>query len=100
MLTNNLTKKLCMFGFCMGIFASPLAIANNSIELNQDRTAGHDVIAKPQSQAAPGVASYTKNDLIYDKGDRQPHQRFIIKSTRKSVDKANFVPADLVGQGN
>lgn len=99
MLTSKLTKKIYVFGFCASIVASPLAIANNSIELNKDRSAGHGLIAKPQSTAPMGVAFYTKNDLIYDKGDRQTDQEFVAESTRKLVNKANAVPEDLIGQG-
>lgn len=99
MLKINLVKKVCVLGFFLSILASPLAIANNSIELNKDRSAGHGVIAKPQSHASMGVTLYTKYDLIYDKGDRQSDKAFVSKSTGKPLSKANFIPEDLIGQG-
>lgn len=37
MLLNNLTKKACLIGLCMGMAASPLALANDSILPNQAR---------------------------------------------------------------
>lgn len=36
MLFNNLTKKLCLIGLCMGMATSPLVYANNATVLNQD----------------------------------------------------------------
>lgn len=99
MLKINPVKKMCVLGFCLSILSSPLAIANNSIELNKDRSAGHGVIIKPQSHVSTRAALYTKNDLIYDKGDRQPDQEFMSKSTGKSFSKANVMPEDLIGQG-
>ncbi len=100
MLKINQMKSMCVLGFCLSILASPLAIANNSIELNKDRSAGHDVIVKPQSHAVQGGALYTKNDLLYDKGDRQTDQQFMVVKKHKTINKVKFSPADLVGQGN
>ncbi|QNI03910.1 hypothetical protein HXW73_13745 [Halomonas sp. SH5A2] len=37
MLTNYLTQKVCVIGLCVGMFASPLAFANNSSAINQAR---------------------------------------------------------------
>lgn len=37
MLLNNLTKKACLIGLCMGMAASPLAFANDSILPDQAR---------------------------------------------------------------
>lgn len=99
MLTTNLAQKMCMVGFCLSILASPLAIANNSIELNKDRSAGHGVIAKPESHATQEAALFTKNDLLYDKGDRKTDQQFMVDKN-ETIMKVNFSPADLVGQGN
>ena len=35
MLFNNLTKKVCLIGLCMGMATSPLVFANNATMLNQ-----------------------------------------------------------------
>lgn len=35
MLFNNLTKKVCLIGLCMGMATSPLVFANNATVLNQ-----------------------------------------------------------------
>ncbi len=100
MLKINQMKRMCALGLCLSILASPLAIANNSIEVNKDRSAGHGVIMKPQSHAVQGVALFIKNDLLYDKGDRQTDQQFMVDKKNKTIKKVNFSPADLVGQGN
>lgn len=99
MLFNNLAKKMCVMGLCMGIAASPLAFANNSIGLNKDRSAGHEVIVKPQSHATLRTDTFTKNDLLYDKGDRQTDQKFMTKKSEYSVKGTTTLePADLVIQ--
>ncbi len=124
MLFNNLAKKVCVIGLCLSVMASPLALANNSIELNQDRSAGHGLIAKPQSQktsaalvgnsielnqdrsAGHGVmakpqshttsvtAAYTQSDLLYDKGDRRTDQEFMAKVNGQSARATNYALAD------
>ncbi|AJY52963.1 MULTISPECIES: hypothetical protein [Halomonadaceae] len=86
----------------MGITASPLVFANNSIELNKDCSAGHAVIVKPQSQTSLRTDAFTKNDLLYDKGNRQSDQRFMEKITGSSSNVVSYKPEDLfhdVGDG-
>jgi hypothetical protein len=94
MLFNNLAKKVCVIGLCLSVMASPLALANNSIELNQDRSAGHGVMAKPQSHTTSVTAAYTQSDLLYDKGDRRTDQEFMAKVNGQSARATNYALAD------
>lgn len=68
MLFNELAKKTAVLSVAFGLVASPMAFAHTSIELNKDRSAGHDII-EPSSHNTSGPAQYSASDLIHDEGD-------------------------------
>ncbi|MEL7895347.1 hypothetical protein [Vreelandella neptunia] len=69
MLLKEMSQKLAIVGIAFCLVASPLAMAQSSIELNQDRTAGQDVIDKPESHAASKPSHVSASDLNHDEGD-------------------------------
>ena len=69
MLSKEMGKKLAVVAAAVGLIASPLAMAHSSIELNKDRSAGHNVIDKPTSHAPSNVANTSASDLNRDEND-------------------------------
>ncbi|MGQ7262963.1 hypothetical protein [Vreelandella sp. V005] len=70
MLLKEMGKKAAIVATAFSLIASPLAMANSSIELNQDRSAGQDVIDKPEShKTSNNEANISANDLTRDEGD-------------------------------
>lgn len=69
MLFKEVGKKVAIVGISFGLIASPLAMAQPSIELNQDRSVGSDVIDKPQSHWPSNDAQASPGDLNRDEGD-------------------------------
>ncbi|MFP3340906.1 hypothetical protein LG331_17210 [Vreelandella aquamarina] len=68
MLFKEFAKKTAVLGVAFGLVASPMAFAHTSIELNKDRSAGHDVV-QPSSHNTSGPAQYSGSDLTRDEGD-------------------------------
>jgi hypothetical protein len=62
-------KKIAIVGIAFGLIASPMVMAQSSIELNKDRSAGQNIIDKPESQATSDAASISADDLTRDEGD-------------------------------
>lgn len=69
MLSKEMGKKLAVVATAFGLLASPLAMANSSIELNKDRSAGQNVIDKPTSHKPSNAANASANDLNRDESD-------------------------------
>ena len=69
MLLKAMSQKLAIVGIAFGLVASPLAMAQSSIELNQDRTAGQGVIDKPESRAASKPSHVSAGNLNRDESD-------------------------------
>lgn len=69
MLSKEMGKKFAVVAAAVGLIASPLAMAHSSIELNKDRSAGHNVIDKPESHAPSNVANTSASDLNRDESD-------------------------------
>jgi|TARA_R110002049_G_scaffold306573_1_gene505223 hypothetical protein len=69
MLLKEMGKKAAIVATAFGLVASPLAMANSSIELNKDRSAGQGVIDQPESHKTSGEANISANDLTRDEGD-------------------------------
>ncbi|MBS3668286.1 hypothetical protein [Vreelandella boliviensis] len=69
MLSKEIGKKLAIVATALGLIVSPLAMANSSIELNKDRSAGQNVIDKPTSHRPSNAANTSANDLNRDEGD-------------------------------
>lgn len=69
MLLKEMGKKSAIAAIAFGLIASPLAMANSSIELNKDRSAGQSVIVKPESHATSNAANVSANDLNRDEND-------------------------------
>ena len=65
---KELAKKAAVLGVAFGLVASPMAFAQTSIELNKDRSAGHDVM-QPNSHNTSGPAQYSASDLTRNEGD-------------------------------
>lgn len=69
LLLKEMSQKVVIVGIAFGLVASPMAMAHSSIELNQDRTAGQDVINKPESHAASKPSHVSAGDLNRDEAD-------------------------------
>ncbi|MGP9765248.1 hypothetical protein ACT3UM_05925 [Halomonas sp. AOP13-D3-9] len=69
MLLKEMSKKVAIVAAAFGLAASPLAMANSSIELNQDRSAGQGVIDKPETHATSHAAHVSADELNRDEGD-------------------------------
>ncbi|RUR30199.1 hypothetical protein ELY33_10305 [Vreelandella andesensis] len=65
MLLKLFVKNTAAVALSLGFFASPLAFAQTSIELNQERADNQDII-QPQSRNTSGPATYSAKDLIND----------------------------------
>jgi hypothetical protein len=97
MLLKELGKTVAILGISFGLIASPLAIANSSIELNKDRSAGQGVIDRPQSQSMPSRVQASSRDLTHDAGDSLVYSA---SSSAPEADEstssgANISPQDL-----
>lgn len=97
MLLKEMGKKVAILGISFGLIASPLAMANSSIELNKDRSAGQGVIDQPQSQAMPSSVKASSRDLTHDVGDSLD---YTASSSAPDADEstssgANISPEDL-----
>ncbi|WP_311064467.1 hypothetical protein [Halomonas sp. DWK9] len=68
MLFKEFAKKTAVLSVAFGLVASPMAFAHTSIELNKDRSAGHEVV-QPSSHNTSGPAQYSASDLTHDEGD-------------------------------
>ncbi len=93
MLLKELGKTVAILGISFGLIASPLAIANSSIELNKDRS----VIDRPQSQSMPSRDQASSRDLTHDAGDSLVYSA---SSSAPEADEstssgANISPQDL-----
>lgn len=97
MLFKEISTKVAIVGIAFGLIASPLAMAQSSIELNQDRSAGQDVIDKPQSQLSMRDVSISSEDLTYDVGDGldySPSSR-ASNAEQKAHNNVTISPKDL-----
>ena len=87
---KELAKKAAVLGVAFGLVASPMAFAQTSIELNKDRSAGHDVM-QPNSHNTSGPAQYSASDLTRNEGDTLDY------STSSSVSDSNSVGTSKAG---
>lgn len=69
MFLKEIVRKIAILGMSFGLVASPLALAHSSIELNQDRSAGENVIEKPQSGTNNDNHQFSAGALNRDEGD-------------------------------
>ncbi len=69
MVSKEISKRAALVGMVIGLMASPLAIAQSSIELNQDRSAGHGIIDTPDSHTASPSAHDAAGELNRHEGD-------------------------------
>ncbi|MGM0832518.1 MAG: hypothetical protein ACQEUK_06735 [Pseudomonadota bacterium] len=65
MLLTSFIKKAAVVGLLFGLITSPMAFAQSSIELNQERADNQEII-QPESRNTSGPASYSAKDLIND----------------------------------
>ncbi|MBT2774056.1 hypothetical protein J7J47_17675 [Halomonas sp. ISL-60] len=69
MLLKEMGKKGAIVAIAFGLIASPLAMANSSIELNKDRSAGQNVIDKPTSHTTSNADNASAHQLNRDESD-------------------------------
>ncbi|NYT71924.1 hypothetical protein HZU72_05710 [Halomonas sp. QX-2] len=69
MLVKEMSRKAALVGFAIGLIASPLVMAQSSIELNQDRSADPGIIGKPETHAASKPDHVAAGELNRDEGD-------------------------------
>ncbi|RUR26711.1 hypothetical protein ELY33_16505 [Vreelandella andesensis] len=95
MLIQTTFKKVSVLGALMAILASPVATAQTSIELNQDK----DVIVKAISASNVNEVKYTRSDFVYDKGDRQSDNDYLNEedSNIRMID--DYARKDLMREG-
>lgn len=72
MVLKDMLKKVVILGVFFGVAASPLALAHTSIQLNQERIAGNEII-KPTSSNSSGRADFSARDLVNDRNNTQDY---------------------------
>lgn len=96
MLLKKMINKAAILSISCGLLASPLVMAHPSIELNKDRSAGQDVIDKPQSRTTSNAPSSARN-LTRDENDSldfSPSSRSA-ESEERSSRRSGYSPKDL-----
>ncbi|WP_083007707.1 hypothetical protein [Halomonas sp. GT] len=88
MLLKTFFKNTSVLGLSLGLVASPMAFAQSSIELNQERADNQEII-QPQSRNTSGPATYSAKDLINDNDNTLIYTPSSRSSTTDDDSKAN-----------